>query len=116
MKEIVADVALVAPCGLYCGACGSYLKDRCLGCRKNEKATWCKVRTCCREAGHSSCADCTTFPDPKDCKKFNNFFSKAIGFVFRSDRRACIMQIRKKGLQGYAEDMALRKRRTIRLS
>ena len=114
MKEIVADKGLVAYCGLYCGACGSYLRGRCPGCHENEKASWCKVRECCREAGLASCADCRTYPNPQDCGKFNNFFSKAIGFVFRSDRRACIMQIRDKGLQGHAEDMALHRRQTMR--
>jgi hypothetical protein len=114
MKEIVADAKLVAFCGLYCGACRSYLNEKCPGCRKHEKATWCKVRTCCREAGYSSCAECTTFPDVRDCKKFDNFFSKAIGFILRSDRRACIMQIGAKGLNGHAEDMAFHQRQTIR--
>lgn len=114
MKEIVADAGLVAFCGLYCGACGSYVKGRCPGCHQNEKATWCKVRACCRETQYSSCAECATHPDPQDCKKFNNFISKAIGFVFRSDRRACIMQIRNKGLQTHAEDMALQKRQSIK--
>jgi len=32
MKEIIADEKLVAKCGLYCGACGAYLKGRCPGC------------------------------------------------------------------------------------
>jgi hypothetical protein len=26
MKEIIADPQLVAHCGLYCGACGAYLR------------------------------------------------------------------------------------------
>ena len=43
MKEIVADPKLVAYCGLYCGACGAYLRGRCPGCIENYKATWCKV-------------------------------------------------------------------------
>ena len=62
MKEIVSDPKLVAFCGLYCGACRAYLKDRCPGCHDHEKASWCKVRICCLEAGYSSCADCTEFP------------------------------------------------------
>jgi len=114
MKEITTDAGLVAYCGLYCGACRSYLKDRCPGCHNNEKATWCKVRSCCNNAGIASCSDCTTFSDPKDCGKFNNVFSKVIGFVLRSDRRACIMQIRAKGISGHAEDMAMHKRQSIR--
>ena len=114
VKEIVADTGLVAFCGLYCGACRNYLNDKCPGCHDNAKATWCKVRTCCGETNYSSCAECKTFADPKDCKKFNNVISRAIGFILRSNRRACIMQIRQKGLQGHAEDMTLNKRRTIR--
>ena len=51
MKEIISDPKLVAFCGLYCGACKAYLKERCPGCHDNEKATWCKVRTCCLENG-----------------------------------------------------------------
>lgn len=49
MKQVVADPNLVAYCGLYCGACGAYLKERCPGCHSNAKATprrW-------RQAGHS---------------------------------------------------------------
>jgi hypothetical protein len=115
MKQIVVDAALVAFCGLYCGACRRYLSDKCPGCHDNAKATWCKVRTCCVEANYSSCAECKTFADPKDCGKFNNVISRAVGFLLRSDRRACIMQIREKGLKSHAEDMALHKRQTIRL-
>jgi hypothetical protein len=114
MRGIIADAGLVGYCGLYCGACGSYLRERCPGCHQNERASWCKVRTCCKEQGYSSCADCTTVADLKDCRKFTNFLSKAIGVVLRSDRRACILQIRERGLQGHAEDMALHKVQTIR--
>jgi hypothetical protein len=114
MKEIVADTNLVAYCGLYCGACRSHLRGTCPGCRKNDKATWCGVRTCCLNASYASCADCATFPDPQGCKKFNNFIAKAFGLLFRSDRRACIAQIRALGLPGHAEDMARNKRHTIR--
>jgi hypothetical protein len=114
MKPIVANTALVAYCGLYCGACGSYLKDRCPGCHENKKATWCAVRRWCLEHGFASCADCEDFTDPQECKKFNTFFSKVIGFVLRSDRPACIAQIKVLGLAGHADDMVRRKRQTIR--
>jgi len=114
MKPIVANVELVAYCGLYCGACGAYRRGRCPGCHENQKAGWCKVRTCCIESGFSSCAECKTPADPRDCKKYNNFIAKLFGFIFRSDRRACILQIREKGLQGHAEEMAARQSPTIR--
>jgi len=114
MKDIVADPHLVARCGLYCGACGAYRKGRCPGCHENAKATWCKVRSCCNEHGFATCADCGQFPDPMGCKKFNNVIAKIFGFLFRSDRAACIRQIREQGLQAHAEDMAAKKRQSIR--
>ena len=114
MKEIVSDPELVAHCGLYCGACRGYLKGRCPGCHENEKASWCKVRSCCIDNGFATCADCKEFPDPNDCKKFNNFIAKLFGLIFRSDRPACIRQISKLGVQGHADKMAAGRQRTIR--
>jgi recombinational DNA repair protein (RecF pathway) len=66
------------------------------------------------EHNYSSCADCKEFSDPKQCKKFNNFISKIFGFVFQSDRAACISQIKKLGLQGHADNMTQQKRHSIR--
>lgn len=114
MREIVADAKLVAFCELYCGACKSYLKDRCPACHENKKAAWCKVRTCCLEAGYSSCAECKEFEDAKQCKKFHNFISKIIGFVLRSDRAECTAQIKEIGMENHAKNMAERKSVTIK--
>jgi hypothetical protein len=113
MKPIPVDQNLVAYCGLYCGACAAYRRGRCSGCHENHNATWCKVRTCCRAQSYSSCADCRTPADPIDCKKFNNLVSKIFGLLFRSDRRACILQIREDGLQAHAETMAASESHTI---
>jgi hypothetical protein len=113
MKPIVSDVALVAHCGLYCGACRAYLKGRCPGCHGNQKATWCKVRTCCMTSGYATCADCREYGEPRQCRKFDNFIARVFGWVFRSDRAACIAQIKRVGLQGHAEDMARQRRQTI---
>jgi len=114
MKEIVADEKLVAFCGLYCGACRSYLKGRCPGCAENHKATWCKVRTCCLKKKYSSCASCTDPADLNQCKKFNNLIANLFGFLFNSDRRACVQQIRKTGLTGHAAIMTQKKRQSIK--
>ena len=116
MKTIEANAQCVAYCGLYCGACGAYRKERCPGCHGNEKATWCKVRTCCIAKGYASCADCTQFSDPRDCRMFNNAIAKLIGFVLRSDRAACIQQIKSLGLEGHAQQMAAAGRQSIRRS
>jgi len=112
--EIAKDKNLVAYCGLYCGACGTYLKGRCPGCHENRKATWCKVRSCCSNRKYESCADCAEFPNPNECRFFNNIISKIFGLIFRSDRAACIRQIREQGIEAHAADMAGKKRHTIK--
>ena len=114
MKEIVSAPNLVAHCGLYCGACRSYLKERCPGCHENQKATWCKVRSCCIQEGFATCAECTQFPDPNACGKFNNVVARAFSFIIRSDRAACIQQIREMGVQGHADRMAEQRRQAIK--
>jgi hypothetical protein len=114
MKEIVADPKLVAYCGLYCGACKKYLKGRCPGCIENNKATWCKVRACCIEHNYSTCADCSILNGAADCKEFNNFIARVFGFIFRSDRQACIELIKEKGVEQYAAEMAKNQIMTIR--
>ena len=114
MKEIISDPNMVAFCGLYCGACGKYLKDNCPGCHENEKAGWCKVRSCCKDNGYSTCADCKEYPQPNDCRYFNNFMSKIFGFIFRSDRSACLKKINEVGLQAYADYMTGEKRQSFR--
>ena len=114
MKEVIASADLVAYCGLYCGACKAYLNDRCPGCHDNAKATWCKIRSCCMQQNITSCADCKEFAEPNDCKKFNNLISKIFGLIFRSDRSACIKQIRQRGVQGHAENMTRNKQHSIK--
>ena len=111
-KEITPNPGLIAFCGLYCGACRSYLNGKCPGCRDNVKATWCKVRTCCLENRLQSCADCNTI-EPMECRKYNNFISKVFGVLFNSDRPACIENIKAIGYQAFAEEMAAAKRQTI---
>jgi len=110
MHETVADPALVAHCGLYCGAS----KGKCPGFRENAKAGWCKVRTCCQEHDYATCADCAEFPDTRQCRKFHNLFSRIIGFVLRSDRRACIERIRAVGPEAFAREMAEKRAQTLR--
>jgi len=104
-KQIIADKNLVAYCGLYCGACSSYLKGKCKGCKENIKASWCKTRSCCIDNNYSSCADCEKM-EFMECKKFNNFFSKIIGIILRSDRPACIRRIKEIGHEQFAVEMA----------
>jgi hypothetical protein len=113
MKDIVADPHLVAYCGLYCGACRKYLTDKCPGCHENTKASWCTVRACTMEHGYTTCADCQIKP-LDECKEFNSFMAKVFGFIFRSDRAACIRMIGEKGVEQYARYMADNKLQSIR--
>lgn len=105
MKPIVADQSLTAKCGLYCGACSRYLKEKCPGCAANDKASWCKVRLCTIEHGYATCADCRVGAID-DCKMYNSFMAKVFGFIFKSDRRACIERIREIGTEAFAKEMA----------
>ena len=106
MKEIVVNKDLVAFCGLYCGACRAYLREKCPGCHENAKAGWCKLRACCMDQGFLSCAECKEVSSPNECKKFNNMISKIFAVVFRSNRAACIDQIKAVGLEEHARKMA----------
>ncbi|MCX6235560.1 MAG: DUF3795 domain-containing protein [Bacteroidetes bacterium] len=112
-KQIVTDKNLIAYCGLYCGACRTYLKGKCPGCLENVKATWCKTRRCAIENKYLSCADCTKV-DFMACTKFNNFISRLFGVIFNSDRPACIKRIKEIGYDNYASEMATNKRQTIK--
>ena len=71
---------------------------------KNEKASWCKIRSCCIENGYKSCADCKKMP-LEECKKFNNFIGKVFGFIFKSDRNANIRRIKEIGYDAFAEEL-----------
>ena len=95
----------VAFCGLYCGACGRFAKGSCPGCPENEGATWCKIRSCCMEHGRTTCADCTEHQDPVDCALYHNFLARVFGFIFRSDRRKCILRIKEIGVEEFAAEM-----------
>lgn len=113
MKEIVADKELVAYCGLYCGTCRRYLSEKCPGCAKNEKAAWCGIRKCNIEHSRSSCAECAEFPDVNGCGKFNNPVARLFGFIFRSNRKACVERIRSVGRGQFAVEMAGLKKQSL---
>lgn len=113
VKTPVNDPALIAACGLYCGSCSRYLKDKCPGCRDNTKAAWCKIRSCVQEQGLGSCAGCKT-ADYTRCRTFNNPIGKVFAFIFRSNRPACVARIREVGPQAFAKEMAAAGKMTIR--
>lgn len=112
MKTIEVNKKMIAACGLYCGACRKYLVGKCVGCRLNEKATWCKIRTCVQQHEYSSCAECSK--DVTKCKIYSNLIGKIFAFVFRSDRPACIRYIKEHGENAFAEEMTRCKSQTMK--
>lgn len=112
-KEITHEIRLIAACGLYCGACGKYLKGNCPGCKENTKATWCKIRSCCTEKGIENCSECMVFSNPNDCKLYNNFIAKVFGFVMGTDRSKCVEILKKKGPEGFVNFMVDHKFQSI---
>lgn len=111
-KQIEVNRDLIARCGLYCGACHKLLNEKCPGCRKNKKATWCKIRSCSTSQGYHTCADCLM--DVKQCGTYSNLIGKIFGFIFRSDRAACIARIREIGGEAFAAEMAEKEQQTIK--
>lgn len=95
---------IVSYCGLYCSNCRKFKKGNCPGCHKNEKASWCNIRTCIIEKEIESCADCKE-PGIEDCKIFNNPVSRLFAFVFNSDRAASIQLIKDEGYSGFINYM-----------
>jgi hypothetical protein len=64
--------------------------------------------------GIASCAECNEFADPKACKKFNNIMSKVFALLFKSNRPACVAQIKELGLEGHAKKMAELKKHSLK--
>jgi hypothetical protein len=115
MKEVSNSPRLIGCCGLYCGACSSYLGGSCPGCSNADKKNkgWCKVRHCCHKQDYSTCADCAVYDDPKKCVDFNSFISIVLGFLINSDRRACILRIHEIGREDFATEMTVKQRQSI---
>lgn len=112
MKEIVVDREAIARCGLYCGACRKFRTGKCPGCRRNERASWCGIRRCCADKGLESCAACDM--EVARCKTYSNWVGKLFGWLFDSDREACIAYIRQHGAEAYAREMTRRRAQTMR--
>lgn len=110
--DMEANKENIAACGLYCGACRKFLSGKCLGCKKNEQAEWCKIRRCCIDKGYSTCAECSC--DVRKCRTYSNFIGKIFAVLFKSDRPACIDYIRQHGMEAYSEEMTRRGCQTMK--
>lgn len=68
MDAPIFGEALIAPCGMNCGVCRAYLRDRnrCDGCAapggtRPQYCETCRIRLC-EERGGPFCFDCASFP------------------------------------------------------
>lgn len=113
MRAVVIDTRLIAACGMYCGACPSYINEKCPGCHTRGKVLFCQVRSCCHEQGIHSCGDCGEHGDPSDCSRLDNLFSRVVDRIRNTDRTECIRAIQDAGPEHYAESMARRGKRAI---
>ena len=101
-KEMNRDENLIARCGLYCGACPSFISKKCDGCRGNSAKSAivyksCKVKPCCADNGFFTCADCTIYASTKECKKYNPLLLKIASWIESCDRSKAIEMIKTKG-------------------
>jgi len=93
---------IVAYCGLVCSECGAFRKSKCEGCYSEKRIfKKCPVRKCAIDRSYTTCAQCSEFEDLKRCRKLNNFISKIMGFIFRTDRIANLCCIREVGIEKF---------------
>ena len=102
--QAVKDVNLIAFCGLYCGSCVSFLKGKCPGSTENNKATWCKIRTCNVDSQLSNCAHYQT-THPTECKELNYTIGQIFKLPYKTDRLASLQYITDKGEMAYTDKM-----------
>jgi predicted RNA-binding Zn-ribbon protein involved in translation (DUF1610 family) len=118
------DYCLDAPCGLYCGACGTVLADRkgtvaelaeewrmeaghlvCHGCRSDTVAVFCRdcrFRACAASREIDHCSECGEFPCG-DLVRFRNDEAPHHSVVLVNLRR-----IREVGVEAWLEEQRLR--------
>ncbi len=104
MIDVEDKTQLVAYCGLYCGGCGGYKRGKCKACKSGGGFSSCKIRKCCIEREIRSCAECA---ECMNCKVLNNFISKIISFVLRSNRMGNLKGIRELGIDKWAEQRSV---------
>ncbi len=102
----MTDIALegIAPCGVTCFACPSYLKT-CKGCRSDapQKRTSkynCKIRICCLESKqYQICSECDEVPCTALYKKLLKTHTDEAKYAYRRDTLEHFRLIKRIGLQ-----------------
>ena len=105
---------VLAPCGVFCGACPS-LNKTCLGCASqdhNQKriSKWaCKIRICCYEEKQLSfCFQCNEFPCKTFQKKLLTNYQDDPKYKYRHEIPAIFPQVYDENLNIYLENQKQR--------
>ncbi len=100
----------ISYCGLYCGACPSFLKSTCLGCRsddksQNRKSKWsCKIRNCCiDEKKIEYCGKCNEFPCKEIKRKIIESHKGDPKFNYRHKVPENMVEIKELGLENWSQ-------------
>lgn len=100
-RMVTNETSLIAPCGIYCGACRAFLRkrNRCPGCRadeseKPETKVICRIKNCAHlEAGGGFCGGCGALFPCEDFKRLENRYKKK----YRTNITENLLFIRKHG-------------------
>ena len=78
-----------------------------MGCN-SEKPMFkgCPVKKCTIENKLATCAECAEYSDLRKCPKLNNFISKIVGVITKSDRIGKLNRIREIGLDKFKTENA----------
>ena len=102
-------INVLAPCGVYCGACPSYGKT-CLGCASNDKtqkrgSKWgCKIRNCCYGSKELKyCIFCEQFPCKIHRNKLTDYHPNDLRFTYRHEIPDIFAKLKTMSIKKYLE-------------
>ena len=107
---------MIAPCGLYCGACSAMLKSLkaertsdvvCLGCLSSKGGEYtkkCEIRKCAKRKKVTSCGECDDYP----CEKISEFTKQGADNPKYALRKKYLDEVDKNGLQAWSREQEKR--------
>ena len=102
---IIFDKSLIAPCGMNCGTCIAYLreKNKCFGCRllhasKLKTREFCKIKCCINleKTPSKFCYDCGVFP----CKRLRQI-DKRYRTKYKTSFIENLLRIKENGIKDF---------------
>jgi hypothetical protein len=111
-QSIVFDRSLIAPCGMNCGTCMAYLRDKnkCCGClqdslNKPKTRLHCRIKNCEKLDKTTSkfCYECDTFP----CKRLQQL-DKRYRTKYRVSFIRNLLAIKETGITNYLANESIR--------